>query len=291
MLSRLLAVASVATLMTVGAQGRLLATDGFEVMGLEQLEARYGQAFPGYAGLGSSGMQLGSGGSKSQSLSLSNLNVQPSMSMGWNMASSPALSLSQIPQMQQAPQQFTLATTALSNQATVMPDYGVAALSSLGVNTGGVGALGAGGMQLGTGGTSKGTSKAQPIYAQAMVVPKIITQPILRPHAVTQPIVQQQLIQQPIVETRQIIQPVIRRIVTQPIIRPEIYESTTVQPTLKQETIVQPHIIQQTVVTPQLQNQFEEAQPIQEAAKVTVAPTNVQATVREKKSTGGLGMF
>lgn len=51
--------------------------------------------------------------------------------------------------------------------STVMPAYG------------GVGALGA----APTAGTSKKTTVAQPIYAQSMVVPKVITQPILRPHA------------------------------------------------------------------------------------------------------------
>ena len=81
-----------------------------------------------------------------------------------------------------------------------------------GLGFGGVGSFGAvAGL-----GASKKTTTAAPIFAQSMVVPKIITQPILRPHAVTQPIVQQQLIQQPIVETRQVIQPVIRRIITQP---------------------------------------------------------------------------
>lgn len=156
--------------------------------------------------------------------------------------------------------------------------YGLGSSMQLGLSNVGVGAL------MSTGSKKGQTTMAAPIYAESMIVPKIITQPILRPHMVQQPILQQQLIQQPIVETRQVIQPVIRRIITQPIIRPEIYESTTIQPSLKTETIVQPHLVQQTIVTPQMQNVMEEAQPIQEQAKVNVQQVTTHTANTEHNS-------
>jgi hypothetical protein len=98
------------------------------------------------------------------------------LGLGLGQEAGPAVTLAQIPQMQQQQLgvgmvQPQLMTTGVSTAATVMPDYGLAALGSLGVNTGGVGALGAGGIALGsgnTGGTSKKTTVAQPIYAQSV---------------------------------------------------------------------------------------------------------------------------
>lgn len=318
--------------------------DGFDINGLEMLEGRYGQAYPGFAGYGQAqpniqygvgqnvgfGQQFGNVGLDRLSLGqipqvqrtipagvnwrgtgINNLNLGLGVTRGINtrMGFNPNQQQQQFAGMQeddideQQPQGVGLGNIGLqqgygqmgplagiqedemgeqqmtqptfgTTVNTMMPAYGAA---------GGYGGLGA------ALGTSKKTTMAQPIYAQSMVVPKIITQPILRPHAITQPIIQQHLIQQPIVETRQVIQPVIRRIITQPIIRPEIYESTTIQPTLKTETTVQPHIVQQTVVTPQLQNQYEEQAPIQEKPRTQVAPTQVQPTISGKKGGGGLG--
>ena len=146
----------------------------------------------GYAGLGSN-LQYGVTPQYTNINTLGNLGVmgeQQPINMGWtNMGVGtntfglglgqevgPAVTLAQIPQMQQqqlgvSMVQPQLMTTGVSNAATVMPDYGLAALGSLGVNTGGVGALGAGGIALGsgnTGGTSKKTTVAQPIYAQSV---------------------------------------------------------------------------------------------------------------------------
>jgi hypothetical protein len=147
----------------------------------------------GYAGLGST-LQYGVTPQYTNINTLGNIGVmgqqQQPISMGWtNMGVGtntlglglgqevgPAVTLAQIPQMQQQQLgvgmvQPQLMTTGVSTAATVMPDYGLAALGSLGVNTGGVGALGAGGIALGsgaTGGTSKKTTVAQPIYAQSV---------------------------------------------------------------------------------------------------------------------------
>lgn len=323
--------------------------------GLEQLESRYGQAYPGYAGLGGlSASPYGLGQQSSFGMGVGVRQpilqqqpimqqmmaqqqqpwmqqqefeqVQPQLDVGFSQnygigVQQPNLGLTQ-QQPWQMQQQFGgdnimgmgmqeddlglgLGQQQMFGAATskVMPAYGanlgVPSLGAAGLNLnlqqlglgqqqfGGVGSFGAGSGL----GASKKTTTAQPIFAQSMIVPKVITQPILRPHAITQPIIQQQLIQQPIVETRQVIQPVIRKIITQPIIRPEIYESTTIQPTLKTETTVQPHIVQQTVVSPVLQNQYEENKPITEKARMQVQPTVVQPTISAKKSSGGLGAF
>jgi len=288
-------------LCAVGVQARLVAEDprprdrGFSTQGLEVLQQRYGVAYPGYE----------SGVSPSLSYGMSGISTVPSYGMS-GISTVPSYGATTIPSFG-ATTIPSIPSYGLGETSTVMPSYGLElgagattytsplmmsspSLSLPSYGYGGVGAFGAGG-EPGMGSKKGTTTVASPIYAQSMVVPKVITQPILRPHVIAQPIEQQQLVQQPIVETRRVIQPVIRRIITQPIIRPEVYESTTIQPSLKQETIVQPHLIEQTIVTPQMQNQFEETQPVQEKPRQHVQQPVVQPTQQKKSHAGGVGAF
>jgi hypothetical protein len=261
----------------------------FDTQGLELLANRYGNPYPGY-GLGVAGLNnVPQFGADVNIMPFNNNNLQQLDQLGFG---------AQQQQNPELPAEFggednlNQGFSAGVGAVNLPLNFGQAGVNwgGVGLGTANAGFSGAMGYAALAAGSKKGsTTVAAPIYAQSMIVPKIITQPIFRPHLVQQPIIQTQYIQQPIVETRQVIQPVIRRIITQPIIQPQVYDSTTIQPTLKQETIVQPHLIEQTVVTPTMTNTMEEQAPIQAQATVQQSKPQVQPTVNAKKGHTGLG--